>query len=460
MVVTKGNLLIVDDDIKVLESLELFLDMEFKQVKTISNPNLIPEAIKKNNIQIVLLDMNFHAGRNTGNEGLFWLKQIKEYDENIEVVMFTAFGDVELAVNCIKEGAFDFILKPWDNKKLITTLHAALKLHETKMKLLRLENIERQLTDDLSKPYKTIIGDSHNMKYVFSIIEKVSKTDANVLILGENGTGKELVAREIHIHSERKNKSFIRVDLGSLSENIFESELFGHVKGAFTDAKEARAGRFETASGGTLFLDEIGNIPLNLQQKLLSAIENKEITPVGSNRSIPVDIRLISATNLNLEEKVRLKEFREDLLYRINTIQIKLPALKERSGDIIKLANFFLENNKLKYKKTKLEFHKDALISLRKHSWPGNVRELEHTIEKAVILCHGSLINSDELGLSNPEKLNIVVKDHRKTLEEIEKQAIVDALNHNTGNLSEAAKELKITRQTIYNKISKYRINF
>ena len=460
MVQKKGNLLIVDDDINVLESLELFLDLEFKQVKTISNPNLIPETLKKNSIQIVLLDMNFNSGRNTGNEGLFWLKQIKEFDEKIEVVMFTAFGDVELAVNCIKEGAFDFILKPWNNNKLITTLHAALKMHETKMKVVRLEKIERQLLDDLSKPFKTIIGDSPKMKYVFSIIEKVSKTDANVLILGENGTGKELVAREIHLHSERKNKPFIRVDLGSLSENIFESELFGHVKGAFTDAKEARAGRFETASGGTLFLDEIGNIPLNLQQKLLSAIENKEITPVGSNRSIPVDLRLICATNLNLEEKVRLKEFREDLLYRINTIQIKLPALRERGGDIIKLANFFLEKNKLKYKKMNLEFHKDALISLRKHSWPGNVRELEHTIEKAVILCQDSLINNDELGFLNTEKSNFDANDHRKSLEEIEKQAVIDALNHNTGNLSEAAKELKISRQTIYNKISKYRISF
>ncbi len=452
----KGNILIVDDDIHVLESLEFFLDMEFKQVNCISNPNLIPEILKKHDIQIVLLDMNFNAGRNTGNEGLYWLKQIKEFDKAIEVVMFTAFGDVELAVNCVKEGAFDFILKPWDNKKLIATLHAALKMHETNKQLTRLKNIEKQLSEDLFKPYKTIIGDSPGMKHIFNMIEKVSKTDANVLILGENGTGKELVAREIHMHSERINKPFIRVDLGSLNNNVFESELFGHVKGAFTDAKEDRTGRFETASGGTLFLDEIGNIPMNLQQKLLSAIENKEITPVGSNRSVPVDIRLICATNLNLEEKVRLKEFREDLFFRMNTIQVKIPALKERGNDIIKLANFFLEKNIKKYKKTKLEFAKDAISAMRKHPWPGNVRELEHAIEKAVILCQNSQVSINDLGLLNSDTVS---NDQRKSLEEIEKQAVINALNHNNSNLSETAKELKITRQTLYNKISKYGIN-
>lgn len=460
MAATKGNLLIVDDDNNVLESLELFLDIEFTNLKFISNPNLIPETLKKNNIQVVLLDMNFNAGRNTGNEGLFWLKQIKEYNENIEVVMFTAFGDMELAINCIKEGAFDFILKPWANNKLITTLKAALKMHETKIKLLALENIEKHLSDDLSKPYKTIIGTSSNMKHIFSIIDKVSKTEANVLILGENGTGKELVAREVHVHSERKAKPFIRVDLGSLSESVFESELFGHVKGAFTDAKEDRAGRLETASGGTLFLDEIGNISFKMQQKLLSAIENREISPVGSNRVIPVDIRLICATNENLEEKVRLKEFREDLFYRINTIQIKLPTLSERGGDIVELANFFLEKNKSKYKKMKLVFDKEALVSLREYSWPGNVRELEHTIEKAVILCQDSIIQSDDLGFSDRGKTNVKTKYNRRSLEEIEKLAINDSLNHNNGNISDVAKELKITRQTLYNKIRKYRINF
>lgn len=458
MLAKKGNLLIVDDDINVLESLELFLDLEFKFVKTISNPNLIPEIIKKNQIQIVLLDMNFNAGRNTGNEGLFWLNKIKAYDEKIEVVMFTAFGDVELAVHCIKEGAFDFILKPWDNKKLISTLHAALRMHETKAKVSHLEKIEKQLSDDLSKPFNTVIGDSANMKHVFSIIEKVSKTDANVLVLGENGTGKELVAREIHFNSNRKNKPFIRVDLGSLSENVFESELFGHIKGAFTDAKEDRTGRFETASGGTLFLDEIGNIPLSLQQKLLSAIENREITPVGSNRSVPVDIRLICATNLDLNNKVQLTEFREDLLYRINTIQIKLPPLKERGADIIKLANYFLKKYKSKYNKGDLEFDQDAIIALRKHIWPGNVRELDHTIEKAVILSQGILLNKSDLGFTINENSVEDTKAQRKTLEEIEKLAIIDALNHHNGNLSEVAKELKITRQTLYNKIGKYRI--
>jgi len=452
----KGNLLVVDDDVKVLESLELFLDLEFKEVHFISNPNLIPDFLGKNKVQVVLLDMNFNAGRNTGNEGLYWLKQIKSINKNIEIVLFTAFGDVELAVNCIKEGAFDFILKPWDNKKLLSTLNAALKMNETNAKVLKLENLEKQLSDDLSRPFTNIIGSSQKMKHVFSLIEKVSKTDASVLILGENGTGKELVARDIHVHSERKDKPFIRVDLGSLSENVFESELFGHVKGAFTDAKEDRAGRFETASGGTLFLDEIGNIPLSLQQKLLTAIEAKVITPVGSNIPISVDIHLICATNVDLNEKVRLKEFREDLLYRINTIQIKIPELRDRGSDILEMANFFLKKNSKKYNKTEISFREDALIALRKHSWPGNVRELEHTIERAVILCQSSVLTSIDLGLSNIN--NSKVETLRKSLEEIEKGAIQDALNHNQGNVSEAAKELRITRQTIYNKISKYRI--
>jgi len=452
----KGNLLVVDDDVKVLESLELFLDLEFKEVHFISNPNLIPDFLGKNKVQVVLLDMNFNAGRNTGNEGLYWLKQIKSINKNIEIVLFTAFGDVELAVNCIKEGAFDFILKPWDNKKLLSTLNAALKMNETNAKVLKLENLEKQLSDDLSRPFTNIIGSSQKMKHVFSLIEKVSKTDASVLILGENGTGKELVARDIHVHSERKDKPFIRVDLGSLSENVFESELFGHVKGAFTDAKEDRAGRFETASGGTLFLDEIGNIPLSLQQKLLTAIEAKVITPVGSNKPISVDIHLICATNVDLNEKVRLKEFREDLLYRINTIQIKIPELRDRGSDILELANYFLKKNSKKYNKTEISFREDALIALRKHSWPGNVRELEHTIERAVILCQSSVLTSIDLGLSNIN--NSKVETLRKSLEEIEKGAIQDALNHNQGNVSEAAKELRITRQTIYNKISKYRI--
>jgi len=452
----KGNLLVVDDDVKVLESLELFLDLEFKNVHFISNPNLIPDFLRKNKVQVVLLDMNFNAGRNTGNEGLYWLKQIKSINKSIEVVLFTAFGDVELAVNCIKEGAFDFILKPWDNKKLLSTLNAALKMNETNAKVLKLENIEKHLSDDLSRPFTDIIGSSQKMKHVFSLIKKVAKTDASVLILGENGTGKELVARDIHAHSERKNNPFIRVDLGSLSENIFESELFGHVKGAFTDAKEDRVGRFETASGGTLFLDEIGNIPLVLQQKLLSAIEAKEITPVGSNRSIPVDIHLICATNVDLNEKVRLKGFREDLLYRINTIQIKIPELQERGSDILELADYFLKKNCKKYNKSEVSLSNDSKIVLRKHRWSGNVRELEHTIEKAVILCQSTVISPIDLGLSNIDYTN--VDTQRKSLEEIEKLAIEDALNHNQGNLSEAAKELRISRQTIYNKISKYRI--
>jgi len=453
----KGNLLVVDDDVKVIEALELFLDVEFKMVKTASNPNTIPEILRTNEIHIVLLDMNFNAGRNTGNEGLYWLRQIKEINKNIEVVMFTAYGDVELVVNCIKEGAFDFIVKPWDNQKLISTLKAALKMYQANQKLQHLKNVGKQLLDDLSKPFQTIIGDSPGMQHVFNIISKVAETDANVLVIGENGTGKELVARELHNKSKRRSNPFIRVDVGSLSENLIESELFGHVKGAFTDAKSDRVGRFQTASKGTLFLDEIGNIPLQVQQKLLTAIERREIVPVGSNKVIPVDIRLICATNINLEEKVRNSLFREDLLYRINTILIKLPALRERGDDISKLAEFFLNKNVYKYKKPDISFSKDAKRALKNYSWPGNVRELEHVVEKSVILCQGKIITTNDLGISSELNIEDEVKQ-RKSLDDIEKQAIVNSLNLNFGNLSEVAKELKITRQTLYNKIRKYKI--
>lgn len=455
----RKNLLIVDDDTNVLESLELFLDMEFDTVKTLSNSNLIPEILKKNEFQVVLLDMNFDAGKNSGNEGLYWLRQIKAYDENIEVVMFTAYGGVKLAVQCIKEGAFDFVLKPWENQKLLATLQAGYKLSESKRKASRLEKRGKQLSEELSRPFQHIIGDSPVMRHVFNLIEKVSKTDANILVLGENGTGKELVAREIHNQSNRKNAPFIRVDLGSLSDTLFESELFGYVKGAFTDAKKDKPGRFEIASGGTLFLDEIGNVPLNLQQKLLSAIERNEFIPLGSNSPVSVDVRLICATNQDLNRNVRNEQFREDLLYRINTIQVKLPPLRQRVEDILKLADFFLRNLKSKYDKTELELDHEAQIALKNHSWPGNVRELEHAIERAVILSHSKTISQYDLGFNNTMHPSGSIQKTPQSLADIERQAIIDSLESNKRNLSETAKELQITRQTLYNKINKYKID-
>jgi len=451
------NLLIVDDDANVLESLVLFLDLEFDTVKALSNANLIPETIKRNHVKVVLLDMNFEAGRNSGNEGLYWLRQIKAYDENIEVVMFTAYGGVELAVQCIKEGAFDFVLKPWENHKLLATLQAACKLSESKRKASHLEKREQQLSQELSRPFQHIIGDSPVIRHVFNLVEKVAKTEANVLVLGENGTGKELVAREIHNQSNRKNAPFIRVDLGSLSDTLFESELFGYVKGAFTDAKKDKPGRFEIASGGTLFLDEIGNVPLNLQQKLLSVIERDEIIPLGSNQPVSVDVRLICATNLELNRKVQEKQFREDLLYRINTIQVKLPPLRQRGDDILKLADFFLKNHKSKYNKPNLTLDKQALLALKNYSWPGNVRELEHAIERAVILSEGKKISQYDLGFNNTH-LSGAIQKIPQSLADIERQAIIDSLECNEKNLSETAKELQITRQTLYNKINKYKI--
>lgn len=454
---SKGKILIVDDNEELLIAFRFFLSKHFDQIDTIKNPNLIHEQLRKEVYDIILLDMNFKAGVNTGNEGIYWMKEILEKDTNASVVLITAYGDVELAVNAMKEGAVDFIQKSWDEKKILSTILAAYNLRQSKLKIQSLEQKQQHLTEKIDENYNHVIGNSSEMKKVFDMIEKVAKTDANVLILGENGTGKEVIAREIHRKSARANEVFVNVDIGALQENLFESELFGHVKGAFTDAKEDRIGRFEIASGGTLFLDEIGNLPLPLQAKLLTAIQNKEIFRVGSNKPIPVDIRLICATNKDPEEMLEKNTFREDLLYRINTIKITLPPLRERDDDVIQLARFFLVKYTSKYNKPNLKFNSNVLVRLKEYDWPGNVRELQHTIEKAVILCEGNTIAPNHCWPDGDSKLKGKTTKSLN-LDENEKVLIEKAIEKYKGNISSAAKELGINRSTLYKKMEKYGI--
>ena len=399
--------------------------------------------------------MNFQAGVNSGNEGLFWMKEILKHDKNISVVMITAYGDVELAVKALREGAIDFILKPWDNKKLLATISAAWKLRTSRKEALLLKNDYQFLKKEIKRTEeKIIIGASPTMINVMNIIRKVAATDANVLITGENGTGKELVAREIHNLSHRSNELMVGVDMGSITESLFESEMFGHVKGAFTDAKEDRSGKFEIAQKGTLFLDEIGNLSLQSQAKLLSALQNRYVVRVGSNRQISVDIRLICATNCNLPSMVSDGLFREDLLYRINTIQIEVPPLRDRVDDIPVLAFHFLRVFCEKYNKSGKKISSQALEKLSNYHWPGNIRELQHSIEKAVILSDSTLLDSSDFSFSSTSKGTM--ENDSITLEEMEKKLISDSIKKHDNNLSIVASKLGITRQTLYNKLKKY----
>ncbi|MDA3953755.1 MAG: sigma-54 dependent transcriptional regulator [Bacteroidales bacterium] len=454
---SKGKILIVDDNEELLIAFRFFLSKHFSKIDTIKNPNQIPEFLRKETYDIILLDMNFSAGINTGNEGIYWMKQILEKDNNASVVLITAYGDVEIAVNAMKEGAADFIQKSWDEKKILSTILSAYKLRLSNLKIENLEQKQKHLSEKIDSKYNHIIGESTAMKSIFGIVDKVAKTDAHILILGENGTGKEVIAREIHRKSNRSNEVFVNVDIGSLQENLFESELFGHVKGSFTDAKEDRIGRFEIASGGTLFLDEIGNLPLSLQAKLLTAIQNKEISRIGSNKPIPVDIRLICATNNDIDKMLEENTFREDLLYRINTIKLELPTLKERIEDINLLADFFLKKYTDKYNKYDLIFSQNAINKLKQYSWPGNIRELQHTIEKAVILCEGKTIMPIHFW-SEGEKQVKSTTSNSFNLDENEKILIEKAIQKYKGNISSAAKELGINRSTLYKKMEKYEI--
>ena len=452
----KGNILIVDDNKSVLTALEFLLSSEFNKVECVSNPNLIPSELEKTPYNLVLLDMNFKSGANTGNEGIFWLQQIKNKRPDISVVMITAYGDVELAVKALKTGATDFVLKPWDNSKLMATVKTAIQLSQSRGEVNSLKQKEKDLKGSLRSNRKHIIGSSPQLTEVLNIVRKIAKTDTNVLITGENGTGKELIAQEIHHLSNRNEELLVSVDMGAISESLFESELFGHVRGAFTDAKENRAGKFEVASHGTLFLDEIGNLPLHLQSKLLTVLQNREVIRVGSNHPVPIDIRLICATNRNLPALVNEGLFREDLLYRINTIHIEVPPLRDRGEDVLVLAEFFLKKYASKYDKSQLKINKQAQEKLLKYNWPGNIRELEHAIEKAVILSDSNILKPDDFFLRpvTGNHATTIIKDSL-SLDEMEKQLITAAIEKHPGNITAAANQLGITRQTLYNKMKK-----
>jgi DNA-binding NtrC family response regulator len=453
----KGKLLIVDDHKQVLKALTQLLEPEFDGITALSNPNQIISCTSREEYDVILLDMNFSAGVNTGNEGIYWLNRILKSDPSAVVVMITAYADVNLAVRAIKEGATDFVVKPWDNNKLITTLQAAFKLRQSKVENKKLRERQKQLNKGIIKQYGPLIGRSQTMENVMQVMKKVARTDADVLVIGENGTGKELIVKDIHNNSRRADEAFISIDMGTITETLFESEMFGHIKGAFTDAKEDKTGWFETASGGTLFLDEIGNLSLSMQSKLLTAIQNRVIYKVGSKTPIPFDVRLICATNKNLEEMISKNLFREDLYYRINTIVIEIPPLRDRGEDIVLLAEHFLKEYAGKYEKFYLKFSSKTLDKLMKYNWPGNVRELRHTVEKAVILSDSDVLTPDDFIISyaTPQTKDL---EKPSTFDEIEKQAVQTALRNNHGNVLKASKELGLARQTLYNKMQKYNL--
>lgn len=449
-----GRILVVDDNENVLKSLKLVLDNEFEAVETIKNPNQLHSLLTAKPFDVILLDMNFTAGVNTGNEGLYWLSEALKINPDLVVIMLTAYGDIELSVEAMKRGATDFIVKPWDNEKLIATVKTGLKLSSSKQEVKSLKQKQEYLGSNDQSTYQKPIGTSPAFLKILDTVSKVARTDANVLILGENGTGKELIAKEIHRQSNRSKEVLISLDLTALSESLFESELFGHTKGAFTDAKEARIGRIESASGGTLFLDEIGNLGMNLQSKLLTVLQNREIIPIGSNTPVLVDVRLISATNKNITELIQNDLFREDLLYRINTIQIEIPPLRERKEDIPILAEYFLNRLIKKYNKPNLKISKSALDKLQAHRWPGNIRELEHAIEKAVILTEADIIKADDFYFTSQPADTASIDTFN--LEDVEQNTIKRALLKCSGNISKTAEMLGVTRKTLYKKIEKY----
>ncbi|WP_422356514.1 sigma-54-dependent transcriptional regulator [Roseivirga pacifica] len=451
----EAKILVVDDDIDVLNTARIYLKQQFSLVQIENDPQNIPLHFERDSFDVVLLDMNFRKGENDGSDGLFWLNKILEIDPNAIVILVTAYGEFDLAVQAIKAGGTDFITKPWKNEKLYGTITSALQLRKSKLEVDRLKNTQKTLETDIDSKYENFLGDSPAMQQVFSLIDKVAPTDATVLILGENGTGKELAARALHKRSNRVNKVFIKVDLGSISETLFESELFGHVKGAFTDAKEDKPGRFELASGGTLFLDEIGNLSLPLQAKLLSVLQQRKVSRVGSNKEIPIDIRLVCATNMPLYEMVDSGKFRQDLLYRINTVELNMPSLSERTEDIEILAAHFINVFGKKYNKDKVRIDAATMAKLKKYSWPGNIRELEHAIERAIILADGNKLSTQDF-LLNTSKVTESSDSEIMNLSEMEKRLILKALDKHQGNVTRAAKELGIDRLALYRRMQKY----
>lgn len=442
----KGKLLIVDDNTNILSAVKMLTENYFEKVITLDSPKSLISTIQTESPDVILLDMNFHAGINTGNEGIFWLNEVNNKFPKIKVVLFTAYADIDLAVRAMKDGAFDFIVKPWNNDKLIETLQNAYNEGREKKKPPK--------PNDIADESQMFWGKSPEMLRIKNIVERVAVTDANIMITGENGTGKEVLAREIHRLSSRCNNEMISLDMGAIPETLFESELFGHKKGAFTDAHSDRMGKMEAANNSTLFMDEIGNMPLHLQAKLLTALQNRNITRLGTNNPINIDIRLITATNRNLFEMAEKAEFRQDLLFRINTIHINIPPLRNRKEDIIPLAEMFLKRYSEKYKKNNVIISAAAEEKMLSHRWDGNIRELQHTIEKAVIMCDDNVINPEHLGLY--QSVSSSSYDDGSTLEDVERRTIAEAINSNNGNLSLVAQKLGITRQTLYNKIKRY----
>ncbi|HEX7016624.1 MAG TPA: sigma-54 dependent transcriptional regulator [Cyclobacteriaceae bacterium] len=445
----------IDDDEDVLLAAKMLLKKQNHHVIIEKNPNKIPFLLNNDTYDVILLDMNFSKDITSGKEGFYWLEQILERDPQAVVILITAFGDVEMAVRALKQGATDFILKPWQNEKLIATIGTAIKLRKSYNEVDKLKKAKEMLEEQISRPFSDIIGESQAIRDVFALIEKVARTDANVLILGENGTGKELIARAIHQRSTRKGESFVSVDMGAITETLFESELFGHKKGAFTDAREDRPGRFELAHKGTLFLDEIGNLSLSLQSKLLSALQSRQITRVGSNQPRPVDIRLICATNMPLHDMVRDGSFRQDLLYRINTVEIHVPPLCERVEDIPLLSKHFLNFYAKKYHKTVPSISEGAMSRLKRYAWPGNIRELQHAIERAVIMTDSDTLQESDF-LFGRSGANQTALNDTLNLDEVEKTAISKALQLHNGNISKAAEELGLTRASLYRRMEKY----
>lgn len=444
----------IDDDEDVLLAAKMLLKKQNHHVIIEKNPNKIPFLLNNDTYDVILLDMNFSKDITSGKEGFHWLGQILEREPNAVVILITAFGDVEMAVKALKQGATDFILKPWQNEKLVATISTAIRLKRSYNQVDKLKKAKEMLEEQISRPFGEIIGQSTAIKEVFALIDKVAKTDANILILGENGTGKELIARAIHQRSLRKDNNFVSVDMGAITETLFESELFGHKKGAFTDAREDRPGRFELATSGTLFLDEIGNLSMALQSKLLSALQSRQITRVGANQPVVVDIRLICATNMPLHKMVQEGTFRQDLLYRINTVELHVPPLSERVEDIPMLAQHYLQYYAKKYHKQVTTISPEAMDKLKRYAWPGNIRELQHSIERAVIMTDSPMLQETDFllsrSLSNNSPANTL------NLDEVEKAAIAKALQMHNGNISKAADELGLTRASLYRRMEKY----
>ncbi|CAN5390725.1 sigma-54 dependent transcriptional regulator [soil metagenome] len=452
-----GKILVVDDDEDILKTARLFLKRQVERVDIEKNPESIPTILMNEQYDVILLDLNFTKDVSSGHEGFYWLDKILAIDPSAVVVLITAYGDVEMAVRAIKEGAADFVVKPWNNEKFLATVLSAVRLRQTRLKVDTLKSQQKVLSSDLDHKFQDIIGKSFPMLRIFDTIQKVAGTDADILITGENGTGKELIARAIHRQSKRADEVFVSVDLGAISETLFESELFGHTRGSFTDAKEDRPGRFEIASGGTIFLDEIGNLSLPLQAKLLTVLQSRQVTRVGSNKPKSINIRLVCATNLSLQEMIKKNEFRQDLLYRINTIEIRLPALRERKEDIPLLADHYLKLFSRKYNKDVKEISEEAMNKMMYYPWPGNVRELQHSMERTIIMSSRPVIKPEDIVLyeQNNEKAESMNLENYN-LDEVEKIIIRKVMRRFDGNISLAAKELGLTRTSLYRRLEKY----